>query len=186
MRGENVRRRSEPDGPLNYQKTDRPAETQLQTFREGQSVELVISAQTDLGYKAVINDSETGMLYKNEVFQPLTKGQRLTGFVKKIREDGKIDLTLQKPGYEKIGSISDAVMNVIKAHGGFIPVTDKSPADVVYGLFGVSKKSFKKAVGALYKKRLVLLEENGIRLRVKAESAKETQTAPSAKLHKDY
>jgi predicted RNA-binding protein (virulence factor B family) len=133
-------------------------------FQEGQSVELLIGDRTEIGYKALINNSRWGVLYKNEVFQTLRKGQRTTGFIKKVRDDGKIDLCLQKPGHEKIDEVSETIVDKLKAQEGFIPVTDKSAPEMIYGLFGVSKKTFKKAIGALYKKRLILIESNGIRL----------------------
>jgi predicted RNA-binding protein (virulence factor B family) len=133
-------------------------------FQEGQSVELVIGERTDLGYKAMINDSQRGMLYKNEVFQPLRKGQHIIGFIKKLRDDGKIDLCLQKPGREKVDEVSEKIIDKLKASGGFVSVTDKSPPEIIYGLFGVSKKTYKKAVGSLYKKRLIIIESEGIRL----------------------
>ena len=133
-------------------------------FEEGQRVELMICSQTEIGYKAIIDNSRWGILYKNEVFQPLKKGQRLPGFIKKVRDDGKIDLCLQRPGSEKIGEVSDKIIDLIKARGRFIPITDKSPAETIYSMFGVSKKTYKKAIGALYKKRLIAIEENGIRL----------------------
>ena len=133
-------------------------------FQEGQSVELVIGTRTDLGYNAMINNSQWGMLYQNEVFQPLGKGQHIQGFIKKLRDDGKIDLCLQKPGYEKIDEVSEKIIDKLRAAGGFLSVTDKSPPEIIYGLFGVSKKTFKKAIGALYKKRLILIENKGIKL----------------------
>ncbi len=133
-------------------------------FQEGQSVELVIGDRTELGYKAMINNSQWGMLYKNEVFQPLRKGQHIKGFIKKLRDDGKIDLCLQKPGYEKVDEVSEKIIDKLKAAGGFVSVTDTSPPEIIYGLFGVSKKTYKKAIGALYKKRLILIENNGIKL----------------------
>jgi len=133
-------------------------------FQEGQSVELVIGDRTELGYKAMINNSQWGMLYKNEVFQPLQKGQHIKGFIKKLRDDGKIDLCLQKPGYEKVDEVSEKIIDKLKAAGGFVSVTDTSPPEIIYSLFGVSKKTYKKAIGALYKKRLILIENNGIKL----------------------
>jgi len=133
-------------------------------FEEGQSVELVIGERTDLGYKAMINNSEWGMLYKNEVFQPLRKGQQIKGFIKKLRDDGKIDLCLQKPGHEKVDEVSEKIIDKLKAAGGFVSVTDKSPPEIIYSLFGVSKKTYKKAIGSLYKKRLISIENEGIKL----------------------
>jgi predicted RNA-binding protein (virulence factor B family) len=133
-------------------------------FAEGDEVDLIIYDKTDMGYKAVVNNSHGGMIYKNEVFQKLHIGQQLKGHIKKIRADGKIDLSLQPSGYQKIDDISRTILKVLKKHGGRIAVTDKSPPEVIYSLFGVSKKAFKQAVGALYKKRLISLDANGIKL----------------------
>lgn len=133
-------------------------------FEEGQSVDLVIGDRTEIGYKAVINNVREGILYRNEIFQPLRKGQHIAGFIKKVRDDGKIDLCLQKPGPEKVDKVSGKIIDKLTAQGGFISVSDNSQPEVIYRLFGVSKKTFKKAVGALYKKRLILLEGDGIRL----------------------
>jgi uncharacterized protein len=138
-------------------------------FHEGQSVELVIGDRTEIGYKALINNSREGMLYRNEVFQTLRKGQRVTGFIKKVRDDGKIDLCLQKPGHEKVDEVSKKIVDKLKTQGGFISITDRSAPEIIYGLFGVSKKTFKKAIGTLYKKRLILIESSGIRLIKKGE-----------------
>jgi predicted RNA-binding protein (virulence factor B family) len=132
---------------------------------EGQKVALRISARTKMGFTAVINGTHTGVLYQNEVFQPLKIGQKIDGFIKKVREDKKIDLCLQKPGYKAIEVLSREIMDQLQQQDGFIAVTDNSPPKVIANLFGVSKKSFKKAVGNLYKKRRIALEKNGIRKR---------------------
>ena len=133
-------------------------------YDEGQEVDLIIYDQTELGYKAVFNNSHGGMIFKNEVFQTLHIGQQLKGYIKKIREDGKINLSLQPSGYRKVDDISRAVLQTIKDHGGRIAVTDKSPPEDIYALFGVSKKTFKKAIGALYKKRFITIGTNDIKL----------------------
>ncbi|HYQ47463.1 MAG TPA: S1-like domain-containing RNA-binding protein [Thermodesulfovibrionales bacterium] len=133
-------------------------------YKEGQRVELLICGQTEIGYRAIIDNSRWGILYRNEIFQPVKKGQRLQGFIKKMRDDGKIDLCLQKQGHEKIGEVSDKIIEALKAQGGFVAITDNSPAAAVYRMFGISKKTYKKAVGALYKKRMISIEEKGIRL----------------------
>jgi predicted RNA-binding protein (virulence factor B family) len=143
---------------------DKLPDKQPNGFQEGQSVELVIGDRTELGYKAMINNSQWGMLYKNEVFQRLRKGQQIKGFIKKLRDDGKIDLCLQKPGYEKVDEVSEKIIAILKAAGGFVSVTDTSPPEIIYSLFGVSKKTYKKALGALYKKRIILIENKGIKL----------------------
>ncbi|MDD2999298.1 MAG: S1-like domain-containing RNA-binding protein [Candidatus Riflebacteria bacterium] len=133
-------------------------------FQLNQEVSLVICDQSELGYRAIINNTGLGFLYNNDVFRALKIGEKTPGFIKNIREDGRIDLYLQKPGYEKIVDIAEQVLEKIKTSGGFIAVTDKSPAEEIYALFGTSKKNYKKAVGGLYKKGLVALEEDGVRL----------------------
>ena len=138
-------------------------------FQEGQKVSLLIKARTGMGFIAVINGTHDGLLYKNEVFQMLKIGQEIDGYIKKVREDKKIDLCLQKPGYKAIDDLSQKIMDTLRQQGGFIPVTDKSRPKVIADLFGISKKSFKKTVGNLYKKRLIMLEQNGIRLQEKKE-----------------
>ncbi|MDD5772313.1 MAG: S1-like domain-containing RNA-binding protein [bacterium] len=135
------------------------------SFREGQKVNLLIYSQTDIGYKAIIDNSHWGIIYKNEVFEKLEKGQEVKGFIKKVREDNKIDLTLHEPGYKKIVDLTGKIIDKLKERGGFIPVTDKTLPEIIYDLFGVSKSTFKKAIGALYKKRLIAIEDKGIRLR---------------------
>lgn len=136
-------------------------------FQEGQKVALLISARTEIGFVAVINGTHKGILYKNEIFQPLEIGQKIDGFIKKVREDKKIDLCLQRPGFKAIDGLSHKIMEKLQQQGGFIEVTDKSRPEVIADLFGVSKKAFKKAIGNLYKKRLITLEKNGIRLLAK-------------------
>ncbi len=137
-------------------------------FHDGQKVELLISARTGMGFAAVINNgTHKGILYKNEIFQPLEIGQEIEGFIKKVRDDKKIDLCLQRPGYKAINPLSQKIMDTLKQRGGFIAVTDKSRPEIIADIFGVSKKTFKKAIGNLYKKRLITLEKDGIRLREK-------------------
>jgi predicted RNA-binding protein (virulence factor B family) len=142
----------------------RLSDTGTVEFQEGQSVELLISSRTEIGYTAVINGSREGLLYKNEVFQSLRKGQRIAGFIKKVRGDGKIDLCLQRPGREKVDEVAGRILDALKDHGGFIPLTDRSAPGIIYGTFGASKKTYKKAIGALYKKRLIHIGSNGIKL----------------------
>ena len=141
------------------------AQNKQTDIHEGQKVALLISDRTEMGFIAIINGSHKGILYKNDVFQPLKIGQEIDGFIKKVRDDKKIDLCLQKPGYKAIYVLSQKIMDTLQQRGGFIAVTDKSRPKVIADLFGVSKKAFKKAVGNLYKKRLITLEKDGIRLR---------------------
>ncbi len=133
-------------------------------YEIGESVDLLIWSETDLGINAIINNVHRGLLYNNDLFQPVTIGQKMKGFVTKIREDGKIDLTLQKPGYRKVGGLAEIIFDKLKNKGGFITVTDKTTPAKIYELFGVSKKTYKKAVGALFRQRLITIEKNGIRL----------------------
>lgn len=133
-------------------------------YEEGEEVDLMVFAETDLGYSAVVNSSHVGMIYENEVFQKLEIGQRLRGYIKKVRDDLKIDLSLQQTGYERVDDISQKILNIIKDSGGAVVVTDKSPPEEIYALFEVSKKVFKKAIGALYKKKLIVIDSEGIKL----------------------
>lgn len=130
----------------------------------GQEVDLLIYKKTDMGWKAVINQQYTGVLYDNEIFKEIHTGETMKGFVKQIRPDDKIDLMLQKAGFEKIDDFTLKLHALLKEADGFLPFTDKSQADDIYEEFGISKKTFKKAVGDLYKKRQILLEPDGIRL----------------------
>jgi predicted RNA-binding protein (virulence factor B family) len=103
-------------------------------------------------------------VYQKEIFQQLEPGMKLTAYVRQVREDGKIDLALQKDGKQKVDDFSSVLLDYIKEQGGYTSLNDKSAAEDIYEVFGVSKKTFKKAVGDLYKRRLILLVENGIRL----------------------
>ncbi|MDD2305998.1 MAG: S1-like domain-containing RNA-binding protein [Prolixibacteraceae bacterium] len=129
-----------------------------------EEVDLIIVNETDLGYNAIIDNSHFGILYKNEVFQPLNPGDKVQGYIKKIRTDGKIDLRLEKIGYEKISSFVDRIIAELQKKKGFLPLTDKSSPEEIYKTFKISKKNFKAAIGALYKKRFIAIEEDGIRL----------------------
>ena len=104
------------------------------------------------------------MIFHNDVFQPLQRGQQLEGFIKGVRPDGRIDLVLQQPGYGKVPGIADQIMEKLKDAGGFLPLTNKTSPEEINALFSVSKKAYKQAVGALYRKRLIVVEDDGIRL----------------------
>ena len=130
----------------------------------GDRVSLVIEDTTDLGVNAIVNHKFWGLLYANELFQRVRKGQKLDGWVQLVREDKRLDLTLKAPGYVAVDSLTDQILARLKAGGGFLALTDKSPPDAIYRAFGVSKKQFKAAIGSLYKRRRVDLEDAGIRL----------------------
>lgn len=135
-------------------------------LKQGEKVSLIIADKTELGFKAIINHQFWGLLYSNELYQRIRKGQRLDGYIKRLREDGKVDLTLSQPGFskDKIGGVGGEILAALEASDGFLALTDKSPPKEIYATFQVSKKVFKQAVGALYKQRLITLESTGIRL----------------------
>ncbi len=133
-------------------------------YEVGQEVDILVYGKTDLGYNAIVNNAHWGVLYENEVFRHLSRGKRLTAYIKKVRDDEKIDLILQKPGYEKVDEISTGILDKLEKNNGVLWLTDKSAPEEIYGLLGISKKVFKKAIGALYKAKLITLEENAIRL----------------------
>lgn len=133
-------------------------------FEEKQAVDLIIANTTELGYKAIINHSHWGVLYKDEVFQRLSFGQSIKGFIKRIRPDGKIDLSLDG-GQETRDKNTQIILDYLQKEKGFSSVNDKSDPQLISDLFGMSKKSFKKAIGGLYKERVIVIEKDGIRLR---------------------
>lgn len=133
-------------------------------YQPMQEVELLLWRTTDIGYMAIINNKHEGLLYASEVYEELERGQRIKGFVTKVREDGKIDLSLQKPGYEKIDKMAERIMELLRENKGYLDLNDKSPAEEIYLICGMSKKNFKKSIGALYKQRLISIEASGIRM----------------------
>lgn len=132
------------------------------TYRVGDCVEGLIMAQTDLGYKVIINHAHTGMVYQNEVFSPLNIGQTLTVVVKKIRHDGKIDLRVPQPDKHDLSDLEHTIMQRLSANHGVLALGDKTPPKDVYRVLGVSKKHFKRAISRLYKQRLIVVEDNRI------------------------
>lgn len=146
-------------------KVDRYLSKEMPSYQPDEEVDILVWQKTDLGFKAIVNNEFGGLLYDNEIFRRLETGMKLKAFVKQVREDGKIDLILQKAGFEKIDDFAPVLLQYIKENGGYTPLNDKSPSDKIYNVFEVSKKTFKKAVGDLYKRRLIVLSEDGIRLR---------------------
>ena len=134
------------------------------TFKPGEEVELFIYGPCPLGYNAIINNSHWGMLYSSEVFQPLNRGEHITGYISKVREDGKIDVSLYPAGKKKAETSAELIVEFMKRNDGFMKFTDKSPADKIYETFGISKKNFKMSLGKLYKERLVKISPDGVRL----------------------
>lgn len=131
-------------------------------FSEGDRVNLLIYDSTKISYKAIINNTHTGLLYKNEVFKEIKTGQKINGYIKKIREDRKIDLCLEKPGFTKVISIADKILLFLKQNEGVLYITDKSSPKEISEFFGVSKSTYKKALGTLYKKKLISFADGEI------------------------
>ena len=143
-------------------KIDKYLSKEAPDYQPGQEVDILIWQKTDLGFKAIIENEYPGLIYDNEVFQDVRTGMQMKAYVKQVRDDGKIDIMLQKAGMARVGDFSDRLLQYIKDEGGRIGINDKSDADLIYDTFGVSKKTFKKAVGDLYKKRLIILSDSGI------------------------
>lgn len=133
-------------------------------FKPGQEVDLLVCGQSDLGYKAIINNTHLGLLFKNEVFTPLDIGKRTKAYIKSVREDHKIDLTLQLSNQNTRDALSENILAYLKSHDGVSTLTDKSPPDEIYRQFSVSKASYKKALGGLYKQKRIMIDKKQITL----------------------
>lgn len=132
--------------------------------QEGDIVDLLIYSETDLGFNAIVNDLYTGLIYKNEIYEAIRVGDKMQGFVKRVREDEKIDLSLQKSGYELVDDVKWRILKLIKEENGFLALNDNSTPEEIKAKLQISKKAFKKAIGALYRERLVKLTEKGVEL----------------------
>lgn len=136
------------------------------SYEENEEVDALIWKPTPLGYKVIINNQHTGLIYKNQIFQPVRVGEHLRAWVKGIREDDKIDLMLQPMGYRNvIDSVEATILKALHNNDGYLPLTDKTDPEVIADKLQCSKKNFKKAVGALYKQERISIDEDGIRLR---------------------
>jgi len=139
-------------------------------YEAGQAVDLLIAGPTDLGYKAIINHAHWGLLFRNEGSEQLGSGQKVRGYIKQVRPDGKIDLSLHRPGEVPISDIAAEVLAALEEEGGYLAISDRSPPRAIRDAFGVSKKVFKKVIGNLYRRQLITLEEGGIRLAPEGEA----------------
>ncbi|WP_210463432.1 MULTISPECIES: CvfB family protein [Rufibacter] len=135
-------------------------------LEEGDEVQLLIGPEKALGFQVIVNNKYLGMLYRNEVFRSLTPGEYTQGYLKKVREDNKLDVSLQKQGYDEVREASEVILARLRAENGRLPLTDKSSPELIYQTLGMSKKTFKKAIGALYKRGEVQLLPDGISLLV--------------------
>ena len=143
---------------------DKYLDNVIPDYTPNQEVDLLVAEDTEIGYKVIINNTHWGLVYHSEVSQRLEKGEHLKGYIKEVREDEKIDVSLTSLGYQKVDGIAKTILESLKAQGGYIAVHDKSEPELIYSLFRCSKKAFKQAIGALYKQKLILLEPEGIRL----------------------
>jgi predicted RNA-binding protein (virulence factor B family) len=134
------------------------------TVDEGDEVDLIIVNESSLGINVIVNKRHKGLLYHNEVFSNIKQGDRLKGYIKKIREDNKIDVSLQKQGYGNIEPNAVLILEKLKENDGFLDLNDKSNPELIKAQMGMSKKTFKKAIGALYRQKLIKFEENGVKL----------------------
>ncbi len=139
-----------------------------ETLAEGDQVELLVYAFSDLGAKVIVNNSFSGLLFRNELYGNPTCGERMRGYVKKIREDGKIDVTLRTGGAMEAANDREVIMDALKARNGLLPLSDKSTPEAIAALLRMSKKSFKKGIGGLYKEGLIDITPDGVRLRAGA------------------
>lgn len=134
------------------------------TIQNNDIVDLLIYSETPLGFNAIINNLYSGLIYKNEIFESIRIGDKLKGYIKNIREDGKIDLSLQKSGFELVDDVKWRLLSILKQNNGFLPLHDGSSPEEIKQKLQISKKAFKKAVGALYKEQLIKLAKEGIEL----------------------
>jgi predicted RNA-binding protein (virulence factor B family) len=146
------------------EKIEREISNDVLTVKEKEEVDLHVQRQTELGYVMIINGKHTGLLHANEVYRKLYVGNKLRGFIKTIRQDNKIDLVLDKPGYERISQEEEKILGLLEAKKGFLPYNDKTDPQIIYTVFGMSKKTFKMTIGALYKQRKIELTDKGIKL----------------------
>lgn len=137
---------------------------EMPPYRHGDAVELLVWQKTELGFKAIVDNQYGGLIYGNQVFQPIHTGDRVQGFVNTVRPDGKIDLTLQPTGRQQTVDFAETLLEWLQQHDGRCPLGDKSDADDIKELFHVSKKTFKRAVGDLYKRHLITPGDNSLQL----------------------
>lgn len=150
-------------------------------YRVGQRVKLLIEAETELGYKVIVEQAHRGLLYRSELGTPLEVGQQLEGFVRTIRPDGKLDLGLDATGYKRIQPLTEQIIEALTAAGGRLPYHDQSSPEEIREVFGTSKKAFKQALGALYRAKRVVLEPGAT---VLAPTAPKVAKAPAPPTHK--
>jgi len=145
-------------------KLDRFLDNEPAFYNVGDKVDLLIADKTDIGFKAIINDKHWGVLFESEVFGEMGIGKTCKGFIKQIREDGKLDVGLTKVGYAKVDALAERILQSLKQNQGFLPLHDKSSPPQIAKILKMSKANFKKSIGQLYRKKLITIENNGIRI----------------------
>ncbi|HCH4140678.1 TPA: GntR family transcriptional regulator [Vibrio parahaemolyticus] len=133
-------------------------------YEVNEEVDLIIAERSQLGYKAIVNGKHWGMIFPSDVFGKLFIGKKLKGYIKQVREDGKIDLSLQKVGVAKMDALSSKIIDLLEKKGGFLPLNDKSSPEEIFDAFRTSKGTYKKTIGGLYKQGKIVIEKDGIRL----------------------
>ena len=133
-------------------------------MKHGDPADILVWQKTDLGFKCIVNNRYQGQIYDNQIFQSLHSGDRLSGFIDHVRQDGKIDLTLQPSGRQHTLDFAEVLLRYLYENDGYCNLGDKSPAELIYDRFQVSKKAYKKAIGDLYRRRLITIADDGIRL----------------------
>ncbi|EJL3958292.1 GntR family transcriptional regulator [Vibrio parahaemolyticus] len=133
-------------------------------YEVNEEVDLIIAERSQLGYKVIVNGKHWGMIFPSDVFGKLFIGKKLKGYIKQIREDGKIDLSLQKVGVAKMDDLSSKIIDLLEKKGGFLPLNDKSSPEAIFDAFRTSKGTYKKTIGGLYKQGKIVIEKDGIRL----------------------
>ncbi len=133
-------------------------------YEVNEEVDLIIAERSQLGYKAIVNGKHWGMIFPSDVFGKLFVGKKLKGYIKQVREDGKIDLSLQKVGVAKMDDLSNKIIDLLEKKGGFLPLNDKSSPEAIFDAFRTSKGTYKKTIGGLYKQGKIVIEKDGIRL----------------------
>ncbi len=134
------------------------------TIKEKDIVDLIVYRRTDIGYLVIINNNHTGVLHFNEIYQTIGVGDKLTGFIKTIRPENKIDVAAGKPGYNRVEGEAEKIVRLLSENNNYLPYNDKSDPEEIYSFFGISKKAFKMAVGTLYKQEKITLTKTGIQL----------------------
>ncbi|KAA9346427.1 CvfB family protein [Larkinella humicola] len=154
----------ETDRLVASSRLNRFLDSEVPNLTEGQEVSLLAWEPTDLGINVIINNRYRGLVYANEVFRQVYPGDRLTGYIKTIRDDNRIDVSLQKPGYENVEPNAQRILATLKEQNGFLPLNDYSEPDAIYQTLEMSKKTFKKAIGTLFRERKIAIKEDGIYL----------------------